>query len=128
MKVRLSMVCLTFAYAFIAAVIGLKFASKYPTNPYNTISFEEPFVHLFSLGMVVVLFLPPFILAFFQHIVIRIISAFYQGIIAISFLVLIPAGIFKSNIWVIIIGIIGAILMIGSIVATIMAGTKKEIR
>lgn len=115
------MVCLTLVFSIIAVLFG----AKYPPTP-GMISLEKPIVLVFTLAMVVALFLPPLILAFFQHRAVRIFSAIYQGIIILAFLVLIPVGIYIPNIWVILIGIVGTIITIGSIMATIMVGIKNE--
>lgn len=56
---RVSMVLLT----MVLAIIALFLAAKNPTGP-NTVSFDEPFILWISLGILVVLFLPPLILSF----------------------------------------------------------------
>ncbi|QTD41910.1 hypothetical protein [Sporosarcina sp. Te-1] len=119
MVIRLSMVGLTLVFAIIAVLLG----AKYPTGP-NTISFDQPILLMISIGMVVALFLPPIILAFFDHMVVRIVSAIYQAFIVITFLGLILVGFLIPSVWVIGIGIMGAIVNIGSIIATMVAGTK----
>ncbi|KAB8126381.1 hypothetical protein F9U64_20180 [Gracilibacillus oryzae] len=117
---RVAMIFLTLTFAIIILLL----AAKNPTGP-NTVSFDEPIGLLLSAGMVVVLFLPPLILAFFQHLVARIVSAIYQGFFVLSFLILIPVGFLAPDFGVIIVAVAGIIISICSIVVTIVAGRKK---
>lgn len=117
---RSSMVLLT----LVLAIIALFLAAKYPTGP-NTVSFDEPVILWFTLGILVVLFLPPFILSLFNNLVVKIISAIYQAFIVLTFLGLIPVGLMIPSIWVIVIGVLGVITSIGSIIVTISVGLNK---
>ncbi|GKV57934.1 putative membrane protein YdeH [Sporosarcina sp. NCCP-2222] len=123
MVIRLSMLCLTLAIAISAVLLG----AKYPTGP-NTISFDQPILLVISIGMVVALFLPPLILAFFDHPVVRIISTIYQAFIVLAFVVLIPVGFFIPSVWVIGVGITGVLVSTGSVLATVITGTKRDIQ
>lgn len=118
---RFSMVFLT----MVLAIIALLLAAKYPTGP-NTVSFDEPVGFWLSFGMLVALFLPPLILSLFNHVAVKIISALYQAFIVLTFLGLIPVGIMIPSFWVIIIGALGAIVSICSIIVTILVGLKKR--
>jgi len=118
---RFSMVFLTMVFAIVALFI----AAKYPTGP-NTVSFDEPVGLLISLGMLVALFLPPLIFSFFNNLTIKVISAIYQAFIVISFLIIIPIGFFVPAFPIIIIGVLGAIVSICSIIVTILVGLKKK--
>src|SRR5699024_10802423 len=101
-------------------------AAIHPTGP-NTVSDDEPGGLWLSIGMVVVLFLPLFLLSYFNHLVVKIISALCQSIIVLSFLTLIPIGIIAPNgLWLSIIGMIDNIDSILSIVLTIMVGLKSK--
>ncbi|EHJ07120.1 hypothetical protein [Staphylococcus simiae] len=73
MKLRLSLVTL----AIISSVVCLLFSAKYPTGP-NTVSFDKPEELLLSIGYMIILALPCLILAAFNHIIPRIISAIIQ--------------------------------------------------
>jgi hypothetical protein len=117
---RSSMVLLT----LVLAIIALFLAAKYPTGP-NTVSFDEPVILWFTLGILVVLFLPPFILSLFNNLIVKIISAIYQAFIVLTFLGLIPVGLMIPSIWVIVIGVLGVITSIGSIIVTISVGLNK---
>ncbi|MCJ7841480.1 hypothetical protein MUB24_11350 [Lederbergia sp. NSJ-179] len=118
---KFSMVFLSMISALIALLIG----AKNPTGP-NTVSFDEPAILWLSIGILVVLFLPPFILSLFNHLAVRIISAIYQFFIVLSFLGLVLAGFMMPTYWVMVIGAIGAIVSICSIFVTIFAGLKKR--
>lgn len=117
---RLSMVFLT----MVIAIISLLLAAKNPTGP-NTVSFDKPLGLLLSVGMLVVLFLPPLFLAFFNQLAVKIISAIYQGFIVLSFLVMIPIGFFIPSVSVILVAALGTIISICSIIVTILAGRIK---
>ena len=121
MAIRVSMVFLT----MVLAIVSLLIAAKYPTGP-NTVSYDEPVGLWLSLGMLVALFLPPLTLSFFNHLAVKIISAIYQAFIVISFLALIPIGFLVPGFSVIVIGIVGTIVSIGSIITTIVVGLKKK--
>jgi len=118
---RLSMVFFTMVLAIIAALL----AAKNPTGP-NTVSFDEPVILLLSIGIIVVLFLPPLILSFFNHLAVKITSAIYQAFIVIGFLGLIPVGFLIPSFSVIIIGTLGTIVSICSIIITILVGLKER--
>ena len=109
----------------ILAVIAILTAAKHPTGP-NSVSYDEPVGLWLSIGMTVLLFLPPFILAFFNHIAVKIISALYQCFIAFGFLGLILVVFFIPNgFWIGIIAIVGTLVTICSILVTIMTGLNR---
>jgi len=118
---RLSMVFLT----MVLAIVALLIAAKHPTGP-NTVSYDEPVGLWISLGMLVVLFLPPLILSLFNNLAVKIISAIYQALIVISFLALVPVGFLVPSFSVIVIGAVGTIVSICSIIVTILVGLKKK--
>ncbi|SER24126.1 hypothetical protein SAMN04487944_10229 [Gracilibacillus ureilyticus] len=118
---RFFMVFLT----LILAIAALLLAAQYPTGP-NTVSFDEPVPLLLSAGMLVLLFLPPLILSFFNNMVVKIISAIYQGFIVLSFLILIPIGLIIPSFWIIANAVAGAVVSISSIIVTILVGLKKR--
>jgi len=121
MKKRLSMVLLT----MMLAIIALLSAAKNPTGP-NTVSFDEPESLWLSLVMLIVLFLPPLILSFFNKLVVKIISAIYQSFIVLAFLGLILVGLIIPSFWVTTIGVVGTVVSICSIIVTILSGLKTR--
>ncbi|MBD8028076.1 hypothetical protein H9636_15605 [Ureibacillus sp. Re31] len=111
----------------IIAVGAILLAAKHPTGP-NTISYDEPLGLWLSIGIVVILFLPPLILSLFNNLVVRVISAVYQGFVVIAFLGIIPIGfLFSNNIGVSVIGILGTLVCIGSIVVTLKNSSNKTV-
>ncbi|GGP08241.1 hypothetical protein [Oceanobacillus neutriphilus] len=110
----------------LIAIVAILFAARNQTGP-NTISYADPAGLLIAIGMVVVLFLPPLLLSFFPHFMVRTISAVYQAFIAIAFIGLIPAAIFASaGIAVTIAAIAGTLTSIASIFVTLFAGKSKN--
>ena len=108
----------------ILAIIALFLAAKNPTGP-HTVSLEKPIEFLVSLGKLIFLLLPPIILSFFNHVAFRIISAVYQAIVVLAFLGLIIVGFVIPSTLIILIGVLGVILSIGSILITIFEGITK---
>lgn len=118
---RLLMMISTMLLAIIAVLI----AARYPTGP-NTVSFDRPVELWLSVGMLVVLFIPPLIFAFFNNPVTNIISVIYQSFIVLSFLILIPVGFIAPSFWVSGVGILGTIVSICSIIVTVLTRRKKN--
>ncbi|GAA0340555.1 hypothetical protein ACFQ4Z_16745 [Oceanobacillus oncorhynchi subsp. oncorhynchi] len=117
---------LMIALTLLSAIVCILLAARQPTGP-NTISYDDLGGLFISIGMVVVLFLPPFLLSFFHHVVVRTISAIYQALIAISFTGLILGSFFASTgAAVTITAIIGTIISIASIFVTLYAGKTKN--
>ncbi|MCR1836253.1 hypothetical protein NSA56_18145 [Oceanobacillus caeni] len=117
---RVSMVLLT----MVLAIVALFLAAKNPTGP-NTVSFDEPFILWISLGILVVLFLPPLILSFFNNLAVKIISTIYQVFIVLTFLGLVPVGFMIPSTSVIVIGALGTVSSICSIIVTILVEIKN---
>src|SRR5699024_11796166 len=78
---------LMLVFTLILAVTAILIAAIHPTGP-NTVSYDEPAGLWLSIGMVVVLFLPLFLLSYFNHLVVIIIYALCQSIIVLCFLLL----------------------------------------
>src|SRR5690625_4795884 len=116
MAKRISMVFLTMLLAIIAVLV----AAKHRTGP-NTVSFDDPKSLWLSIGIIAALFLPPIILSLFNYLAVRIISAIYQSIIALAFFGLVPIGLItpSGSFWISIIGILGTVASVGSIIVTI---------
>src|SRR5699024_12191198 len=88
---------LMLVFTLVLAVTAILIAAIHPTGP-NTVSYDEPAGVWLSIGMVVVLFLPLFLLSYFNHLVVKIISALCQSIFLFSFFTLIPIGIISPNV------------------------------
>lgn len=102
----------------IIAIVAALLAAKHPTGP-NTVSYDKPAELLLSIGMIIVLFLPPLILSLFENQGVRILSAVYQAFIVISFLGMIPLGFLIPDVSVSVIAFSGTIVSIASMIATL---------
>src|SRR5699024_9573481 len=117
---------LMLVFTLVLAVTAILIAAIHPTGP-NTVSYDEPAGLWLSIGMVFVLFLPLFLLSYFNHLVVKFICDLCKSFIVLSFLSLIPIEIIAPNgFWLSMIGIIGTIVSILSIVVTIMVGLKSK--
>lgn len=115
-------------FTLFIAVGGMLVAAKEPLGP-NAISYDDPANLLLSIGMVVFLFIPPLVLAFFKNAVVRIISVVYQSFIAFAFLSTIPVGFTVPNgLLIVFFAITGTVVSITSIVITMNAGLDKKAR
>ncbi|MGG4265728.1 hypothetical protein [Peribacillus simplex] len=87
----------------------------------NVISFDQPAAIIISIVIVVLLFLPPLILSFFDHIAVKIINAVYQSVIVLAFIGLIPIGFMVPNgSMTIIVAVLGTIVSILSLVVVLL--------
>ncbi|WP_024371974.1 hypothetical protein [Exiguobacterium sp. ZOR0005] len=118
-----------FSLAFltmILAIATLFIAAKNSVGD-NVISFDQPEVMKISIGIVVLLFLPPLILSFFNNNVVKVINAAYQAFIVLTFLGLIPVGFMIPNgMMTIIISILGTIVSIASVFVVIFNTPKTS--
>lgn len=124
MKKRLSMLLIL----LVLSIISVLLAAKYPTGP-NMVSYDDPLGLWLSVGVTGALFLVPIILSFFNHTAVKVISTVYQAMLILPIFVgLIPVGfIANGSIWVSVIGLIGAVLSISSMVVTIKNnGVEKK--
>ncbi|PCK22935.1 hypothetical protein CEY02_02485 [Bacillus pumilus] len=93
----------------------------------NVISFDEPYILMISIGIVVFLFIPPLIMSFYGHFFVRVISGVYQCFIVLSFLGLIPIGFFiPDGFLTIVVSIAGTLISITSVIVTFFIGGNKE--
>lgn len=110
----------------LIAVGAVLLAARYPTGP-NTVSYDEPAGLWISIGIIIVLFLPPLLLSLFSNRVVRNISAMYQAFIVISFLGIIPVGFLSpNNLGLSAIAILGVVVSIASIVVTLKIKSNKK--
>ena len=107
----------------LLAILALLLAAKNPTGS-NTVSFDDPLNLLMSLGILILLLLPPVFLSFFNNLVLNIISSIYQAFIVLTFLGLIIVGFVIPSSWIIAVGALGSIVGIGSIIVTLLEGRK----
>ncbi|TFJ92923.1 hypothetical protein [Lentibacillus salicampi] len=120
---RFFMVLLT----LLIAVAAVLLAAKHPTGP-NTVSYDEPVGLWLSIGMIIVLFIPPLILSLFSNRIARIISVVYQAFVVMSFLGLIPIGLLiPDSIAVSVIALIGFLISIASVVVSLKTNSNKEV-
>ncbi|MGF9727298.1 hypothetical protein ABEX00_18625 [Bacillus safensis] len=116
-----------FIFSTLLMAIAVLFIAAKDSPGQNTISLDDPLPFMLSLGMVVFLFIPPLVMSFFDHIVVRLISGIYQCFIVFSFLVLIPIGFLIPNGGMtILIAILGFLVSLSSMVVTFMRGHHKE--
>ncbi|MDY0409675.1 hypothetical protein ACFFIS_05645 [Virgibacillus soli] len=114
--------------SLIIAVVAALLVARYPTGP-NTISYDEPIGLWLSIGMIIVLFLPPLILSLLRNRVASIISAVYQAFVVISFLGMIPVGLlFPEHAVVSVVALVGAIVTISSVVLAVKTNSNKEMK
>ena len=125
---RLTFVCVTLCVAIVAVLV----AARHSTG--KTISFEEPLSVYIAIGLIVVLFLPPLVLSFFEHPVLKIINVVYQSLIVFSFVGLIPVGFLIPNgSSTIIVAVLGTVASLASIIVTvrnhsILANYSSDVR
>jgi len=111
---RLTFVCVTLCVAIVAVLV----AARHSTG--NTISFEQPLSVYMAIGLIVFLFLPPLILSFFEHPVLKIVNVIYQSLIVFSFVGLIPVGFLIPNgSSTIIVAVLGTVASLSSVIVTV---------
>lgn len=111
---RLTFVCVTLCVAIVAILV----AARHSTG--NTISFEEPLSVYLAIGLIVLLFVPPLVLSFFEHPVLKIINVVYQSLIVFSFVGLIPVGFLIPNgSSTIIVAVLGTVASLASVIVTV---------
>lgn len=81
---------------FILSFTTLLFLANFQKNT-NTISINNPEVMKASIILLVILFLPPILLAFFKGRKSRMFSFYYQSLFLLGFLILIPTALLDFN-------------------------------
>jgi len=125
---RLTFVCVTLCVAIVAILV----AARHSTG--NTISFDEPLSVYIAIGIIAFLFLPPLVLSFFEHPVLKIINVVYQSLIVFSFVGLIPVGFLIPNgSSTIIVAVLGTVASLASVIVTvrshsILANYSSDVR
>jgi len=111
---RLTFVCVTLCVAIVAILVAARHSTR------NTISFEEPLSVYIAIGLIVFLFLPPLVLSFFEHPVLKIINVVYQSLIVFSFVGLIPVGFLSPNgSSTIIVAVLGMVASLASVIVIV---------
>ncbi|WP_149427274.1 MULTISPECIES: hypothetical protein [Exiguobacterium] len=111
---RLTFVCVTLCVAIVAILVAARHSTR------NTISFEEPLSVYIAIGLIVFLFLPPLVLSFFEHPVLKIVNVIYQSLIVFSFVGLIPVGFLIPNgSSTIIVAVLGTVASLASVIVTV---------
>lgn len=117
MKLRLSFIGLTLFVALVTVFV----AAIEPTGP-NAVSFNKPLHLVSTLFMIIVLFIPLFVLAMFGNIIVKIISLIYQSFIILAFLsLLLAAIILPINTFLVIPTLAGVVVTITSSLVTILS-------
>lgn len=125
---RLTFVCVTLCVAIVAVLV----AARHSTG--NTLSFKEPLSLYIAIGLIVVLFLPPFILSFFENPVLKIVNVIYQSLIVFSFVGLIPVGfLIPDGSSTLIVAVLGTVASLASVIVTvrshsILANYSSDVR
>ncbi|MFD1413663.1 hypothetical protein [Oceanobacillus jeddahense] len=119
---RLGLLVLT----LIVSIIAL-FVTAYYQRDFNTLSLDDPQIIQASIIIMVILFIPPVLLSFFNHKFWRFISAIYQSMFFLGFIVLVPTGVFSFNaVFISIVSLVGAVISLWSIFITLPESFFKE--
>ncbi|AYW45283.1 hypothetical protein LQF61_05250 [Tetragenococcus koreensis] len=102
----------------ILSIATLLFVANFQKDT-NTISINEPNVIKASVIMIIIFFLPPILLSFFNNRFSRMFSFYYQIIFLLGFLALVPIGLFSfRGIPITILASCGAIVSLWSLLIT----------
>lgn len=118
-----------FFLVFLTLIMSIfaVFAAAEESPGDRVISFDEPLILLISLGIILCLFIPPFVMSFFGSLVVRIISGVYQCFIVLTFAGLIPIGFLIPNGFLTILAaVLGTLVSSASVAVTLFVGRKKE--
>lgn len=119
---RLTFVCVTLCVAIVATLVAARHSAG------NTISFEEPLSVYLAIGLIIFLFLPPLVLSFFEHPVLKIINVVYQSLIVFSFVGLIPVGFLIPNgSSTIIVAVLGTVASLASVIVATRSTTFQPV-
>ena len=110
----------------IVSIVTL-FVTAYYQRDVNTLSLNDPQVIQASIIIMVILFIPPILLSFFNHKFWRFISAIYQSMFFLGFIILVPTGVFSFNaVFISVASLVGAVISIWSIIITLPESFFKE--
>lgn len=74
----------------------------------------------------VCLFIPPLVMSFFSHLIVRTISSVYQCFIVLSFLGLIPIGFLIPDFLTIVVSVVGTLASVASLIVTLRIDRNKD--
>lgn len=102
------------------SVATLLLAARYAVGQ-SVISFDQPKALSLSIAIVVLLFLPPLFLSFFENTIMKVMNAAYQSIISLSFIGLIPMGFMTpdGSLVIVLTAVIGTVISIFSTVTAV---------
>ncbi len=110
----------------IVSIVTL-FVTAYYQRDMNTLSLNDPQVIQASIIVMVILFIPPVLLSFFNHKFWRFLSAIYQSMFFLGFIILVPTGVFSFNaVFISIVSLVGAVISIWSIFITLPESFFEE--
>ncbi|CEI83622.1 hypothetical protein J18TS1_04310 [Oceanobacillus oncorhynchi subsp. incaldanensis] len=113
-------------FMLIVSIVTL-FVTAYFQRDVNTLSLNDPQVIQASIIIMIILFIPPVLLSFFNHKFWRVISAIYQSIFFLGFIILVPTGVFSFQaVGISIVSLIGAVISLWSIFSTLPESFFKE--
>ncbi|KRU15488.1 hypothetical protein [Bacillus pumilus] len=118
---RFSLVLLT----LMMSIVVLLVAAKNSTGD-HVISFDQPHILIISIGIMVCLFIPPLVMSFFNHLIVRTISSVYQCFIVLSFLGLIPIGFLILDFLTVVVSVLGALASVASLIVTLRIDRNKD--
>ncbi|MEH7793998.1 hypothetical protein [Bacillus safensis] len=118
---RFSLVLLTLMMSIVILLVAAK---NFPGD--NVISFDQPHILIISIGIMVCLFIPPLVMSFFSHLIVRTISGVYQCFIVLSFLGLIPIGFLIPDFLTIVVSVAGTLASVASLIVTLRIDRNKD--
>ncbi|MDM5318912.1 hypothetical protein RGT17_04050 [Bacillus altitudinis] len=119
---RFSLVLLT----LIMSIVVLLVAAKNSPGD-HVISFDQPHILIISIGIIICLFIPPLVMSFFSHLIVRTISSVYQCFIVLSFLGLIPIGFLIPDFLTIVVSVVGTLASVASLIVTLRMDRNKDV-
>lgn len=117
-----------FFLVFLTLIMSIfaVFAAAEESPGDRVISFDEPMILLISLGIILCLFIPPFVMSF-SSLVVRIISGVYQCFIVLTFAGLIPIGFLIPNGFLTILAaVLGTLVSSASVAVTLFVGRTEN--
>ncbi|OJT54255.1 hypothetical protein [Bacillus altitudinis] len=118
---RFSLVLLTLMMSIVVLLVAAK---NSPGD--NVISFDQPHILIISIGIMVCLFIPPLVMSFFSHLIVRTISSVYQCFIVLSFLGLIPIGFLIPDFLTIVVSVAGTLASVASLIVTLRIDRNRD--
>ncbi|MFW0810378.1 hypothetical protein [Bacillus pumilus] len=118
---RFFLVLLTLMMSIVVLLVAAKNSSGD-----HVISFDQPHILIISIVIMVCLFIPPLVMSFFSHLIVRTISSVYQCFIVLSFLGLIPIGFLIPDFLTIVVSVVGTLASVASLIVTLRIDRNKD--